>query len=92
MRGIVATTTSSSDPSAPWPWPGIAPLFARSDGGAEHWAVIASLVETAKLNGIDPQAHLTDILIRIVEGHPNTLINELTPWAYTAKPTLSNVA
>lgn len=33
-------------------------LFAGSDGGAEHWAVIASLIETCKLNGIDPQAYL----------------------------------
>ncbi len=54
-------------------------LFAGSDGGAEHWAVIASLVETAKLNGIDPQAYLTDIITRIVEGHPNSRIDELMP-------------
>ncbi|MGA0565683.1 IS66 family transposase [Ancylobacter sp. VNQ12] len=67
-------------------------LFAGSDGGAEHWAVIASLVETAKLNGIDPQAYLTDIITRIVEGHPNSRIDELMPWAYPAKPTLSSVA
>lgn len=67
-------------------------LFAGSDGGAEHWAVIASLVETAKLNGIDPQAYLTDIITRIVEGHPNSRIDELMPWAYPANPTLSDVA
>lgn len=67
-------------------------LFAGSDGGAEHWAVIASLVETCKLNGIDPQAYLTDIISRIVEGHPNSRIDELMPWAYPAKPALSNVA
>lgn len=67
-------------------------LFAGSDGGAEHWAVIASLVETAKLNGIDPQAYLTDIITRILEGHPNSRIDELMPWAYPANPTLSDVA
>lgn len=32
-------------------------LFAGTDGGAEHWAVIASLIETCKLNGVDPQAY-----------------------------------
>src|SRR3954454_17182534 len=35
-------------------------LFAGSDGGAEHWATIASLIETAKLNGVDPYAYLSD--------------------------------
>jgi hypothetical protein len=37
-------------------------LFAGSDGGAHHWAMVASLVATAKLNGVDPQAWLTDVL------------------------------
>src|SRR4249920_3502218 len=32
-------------------------LFAGSDGGGEHWAVIASLIETCKMNGVDPQAY-----------------------------------
>ena len=36
-------------------------LFAGSDGGAEHWAVIASLIETCKLNGVDPHAYLADV-------------------------------
>jgi hypothetical protein len=34
----------------------------RTDGGAGHWATIASLVETAKLNGVDPQAYLADVM------------------------------
>ena len=41
-------------------------LFAGSDGGGEHWAVIASLIETCKMNGIDPQAYLRDVLAKIV--------------------------
>ena len=57
-------------------------LFAGSDGGAEHWAIIASLVETCKLNDVDPLAYLTDALTRIVNGHPNSNIDELLPWAY----------
>jgi hypothetical protein len=44
-------------------------LFAGSDGGAKHWAIIASLVETCKLNDVDPLADLTDAFIRIVNGH-----------------------
>lgn len=61
-------------------------LFAGSDGGAEHWATIASLVETAKLNGVDPQAYLADVIDRIVEGHPQSQIDDLLPWAYTPTP------
>jgi transposase len=56
-------------------------LFAGSDGGAEHWAILASLIETAKLNDIDPQAYLTDVITRIVQGHPQSRIDELMPWA-----------
>src|SRR3977135_3680833 len=57
-------------------------LFAGSDGGAEHWATVASLIETCKLNDIDPLAYLTDVLTRIVNGHPNRDIDQLLPWAY----------
>lgn len=46
-------------------------LFAGSDGGAEHWAVFASLMKICKLNDIDPLAYFTDVLTRIVDGHPN---------------------
>ncbi len=55
-------------------------LFAGSDKGAEHWAVIASLVETCKLNGLNPHAYLTSVLERIVAGHPQSRIDELMPW------------
>ena len=57
-------------------------LFAGSDGGAEHWATVASLIETCKLNDIDPLAYLTDVLTRIINGHPNRDIDQLLPWAY----------
>lgn len=67
-------------------------LFAGSDGGAEHWAVIASLVETAKLNAVDPQAYLADVITRIVNGHPNSRIDVLLPWAYPTAPVLRHVA
>ena len=67
-------------------------LFAGSDGGAQHWATVASLVETCKLNGVDPQAYLADVLTRIVGGHRNSRIDDLLPWAYAAKQDLKAVA
>jgi transposase len=67
-------------------------LFAGSDGGGVHWAIIASLIETCKLNAIDPHSYLTDILARIVNGHPNSQIDDLLPWAYPAASALRNVA
>jgi len=60
-------------------------LFAGSDGGAEHWAVVASLIETCKLNDIDPLAYLTGVPTKIVNGHPNRDIDQLLPWAYRAQ-------
>jgi transposase len=56
-------------------------LFAGSDGGAEHWATIASLIETCKLNDVDPLEYLTDVLTGIV-NHSNRDIDQLLPWAY----------
>ena len=67
-------------------------LFAGSDRGAEHWAVIASLIETCKLAGVEPQAYLTDVITRIVNGHPQSRLNELLPWSYVVTPPLRAVA
>ena len=60
-------------------------LFAGSDRGGSHWAVIASLVETCKLNGVDPQGYFADVIARIVGGHPQSRLDELLPWAEPAK-------
>ena len=67
-------------------------LFAGSDGGGEHWAVIASLIETSKLNAIDPHAYLADVITKIINGHPNSRVDELLPWAYPTIPALRYVA
>ncbi len=67
-------------------------LFAGSDGGAEHWAVIASLIATCKLNGVEPYGYLADVITRIVGGHPNTRLDELLPWAYPESTSLKAVA
>ena len=57
-------------------------LFAGHDAGAANWACIASLIETAKLNHVDPQAWLADTLIKLVNLWPAARIDELLPWAY----------
>jgi hypothetical protein len=61
-------------------------LFAGHDDGAENWAIVASLIETAKLSGIDPQAWLADILVRLVNLWPNSRLDELLPWAWASAP------
>ena len=55
-------------------------LFAGSDGGAARWAVVASLLATAKLNGVEPFAYLKDVLQRMSDGHPMSRLDELLPW------------
>jgi hypothetical protein len=55
-------------------------LFAGSDGGAQRWATVASLIATAKLNGVEPFAYLKDVLERMSNGHPMRRIDELLPW------------
>lgn len=61
-------------------------LFAGHDAGAENWAVIASLIQTCKLNAVDPYAWLATTLRAIVSDHKQSSINELLPWSYAAKP------
>jgi hypothetical protein len=58
-------------------------LFAGHDQGAENWACVASLIETCKLNGVDPQAYFTDVLTKLVNLWPASRIDELMPWAWT---------
>jgi transposase len=67
-------------------------LFAGSDGGGEHWAIIVSLIETCKLNRVDPYAYLTDAISKIVNGQLNSRIDELLPWAYPAAHPVKDVA
>jgi transposase len=55
-------------------------LFAGSDGGGARWATVASLIETCKLNRVEPYAYMSDVLHRMVDGHPASRLDELLPW------------
>ena len=61
-------------------------LFAGSDGGGESAAAIYSLIGTAKLNGIEPESYLRNVLSRIAE-HPINRIEQLLPWNIDAELT-----
>jgi len=60
-------------------------LFAGSEAGGHTWATIASLLATARLNDVDPNAWLTQALERIAQGWPNKNIDDLLPWNFKAK-------
>ena len=56
-----------------------------SDNGGRHWAIIATLVQSAKLNGVEPLAWLTDVLERIVSGRTKRHeLETLLPWNWKA--------
>jgi hypothetical protein len=57
-------------------------LFAGADSGGDRAAAMYTIVQTAKLNEINPEAYLRDTLAKIAEGHPINRIVELMPWAY----------
>jgi transposase len=60
-------------------------LFAGNDSGGERWAILASIINTAKLHEIDPQTYLADVLDRIVSGRTKVnALDELLPWAWKA--------
>jgi transposase len=57
-------------------------LFAGHDEGGRSWACLASLIATCKLNSVDPYAWMKATLEAIAGGHPQSRIDELTPWAF----------
>jgi len=59
-------------------------MFAGSEGGGKAMAIAYTLIETAKLNGVDPQAWLTWVLGQIAD-HKITRLDELLPWRYAAQ-------
>ena len=65
-------------------------LFAGSDAGGERAAIFYTIIRTAKLNGIEPEAYLRDVLTRM-GGHPINRLDELLPWTI-AQPATQSVA
>jgi transposase len=59
-------------------------LFAGSAGGGQTWATIATLLQTAKMNDVDPLAWLTQTLERLARGWPISQIDQLMPWHFKA--------
>ena len=62
-------------------------MFAGHDESGASWARIASLVETAKLNGIDPYACLRSTIEAIAAGHPQSCLDEPLPWSFAPTST-----
>ena len=57
-------------------------LFAGHDEGGRAWGIIASLIGTANLNGVEPTSYLSQTLKAIANGHPQSRIDELLPWNF----------
>jgi transposase len=57
-------------------------LFLGSDRGGDRAAFIYTIIETAKLNGLNPEAYLTAVLDRLAHGHSNHRLDELLPWNF----------
>jgi hypothetical protein len=57
-------------------------LFAGHEVGAENWALLASIVATCKLNGVNPAAYIAETLEAIIDGHPHGRIEALMPWRF----------
>jgi transposase len=57
-------------------------LFAGHDAGAQNWAMLASIIETCKLNKVEPHTYLTGVLTAIAQGHKQKDITQLLPWNF----------
>ena len=65
-------------------------LFLGSDVGGERAAILYTVLESAKLNGLDPQTWLADVIDRMANGHPINRLSELLPWNW--KPKIATLA
>lgn len=66
-------------------------MFAGSERGADRAAVFYTLIESAKLNGLDSKAYLHDVLTRIAD-YPAKRLADLLPWNWTPAPPLAHAA
>ena len=68
-------------------------LFCGNEGGGETWAILASILNTCKLHGVDPETYLTDVLERMVSGATkNNRLHELLVWNWQAARETEKVA
>lgn len=67
-------------------------LFAGSKAGGERAAALYSVIETCKLNGIEPQAYIADVIARIASDWPASRWDELMPWNWTVGQTPVSMA
>jgi transposase len=61
-------------------------LFLGSEAGGERAAILYTVLESAKLNGLDPEAYLADVIDRMAKGHPINRLAELLPWNWHGQP------
>lgn len=57
-------------------------LFLGSEASGERAAILYTVLESAKLGGLDPEAYLADIIDRMAKGHPINRLAELLPWSW----------
>ena len=67
-------------------------LFAGSKAGGERAAAIYTVIETAKLNGLEPQAYIADVIAKIAGGWPASRWDELMPWNWQAQQGVDKLA
>jgi transposase len=61
-------------------------LFLGSEVGGERAAILYTVLESARLNGLDPEGYLADVIARLAQGHPINRLNELLPWNWQRQP------
>lgn len=62
-------------------------LFAGHEVGAENWALLSSLVATCRLNDVNPVAYIAETLDAIINGHPQSGVEDLMPWRFRKSST-----
>jgi transposase len=60
-------------------------LFLGSEAGGGRAAILYTVLETAKLGGLDPEAYLADVIDRMAKGHPINRLSELLPWNWSRR-------
>ena len=63
-----------------------------SDRGGDRAAVLYTLIESAKLNRLDPEAYLADVIDRMAKGHPNSRLADLLPWYWKPATAIAQAA